>query len=106
MAEETLVILTTWPSAESAREAARILIESRLAACANIVPGVESIYRWKDTIETSAETLVIFKATMGSYPRFEARLKELHPYEVPEVVALRPTDGLPAYMRWVEENTR
>jgi len=106
MAEETLVILTTWPSAESAREAARILIESRLAACANIVPGVESIYRWKDAIETSAETLVIFKATMGSYPRFEARLKELHPYEVPEVVALRPTDGLPAYMRWVEENTR
>ena len=106
MAEETLVILTTWPSAESAREAARILIEARLAACANIIPGVESIYRWKDAIETSAETLVIFKATMGSYPRFEARLKELHPYEVPEVVALRPTDGLPAYMRWVEENTR
>ena len=106
MAEEALVILTTWPSVESAREAARILIESRLAACANIVPGVESIYRWKDAIETSAETLVIFKATMGSYPRFEARLKELHPYEVPEVVALRPTDGLPAYMRWVEENTR
>ena len=106
MAEETLVILTTWPSAESAREAARILIEARLAACANIIPGVESIYRWKDAIETSAETLVIFKATVGSYPRFEARLKELHPYEVPEVVALRPTDGLPAYMRWVEENTR
>ena len=106
MAEETLVILTTWPSAESAREAARILIEARLAACANIIPGVESIYRWKDAIETSAETLVIVKATMGSYPRFEARLKELHPYEVPEVVALRPTDGLPAYMRWVEENTR
>ena len=104
MAEETLVILTTWPSVESAREAARILIEARLAACANIIPGVESIYRWKDAIETSAETLVIFKATMGSYPRFEARLKELHPYEVPEVVALRPSDGLPAYMRWVEEN--
>jgi len=106
MAEETLVILTTWPSVESAREAARILIEARLAACANIIPGVESIYRWKDAIETSAETLVIFKATMGSYPRFEARLKELHPYEVPEVVALRPSDGLPAYMRWVEENAR
>jgi len=106
MAEETLVILTTWPSVESAREAARILIEARLAACANIIPGVESIYRWKDAIDTSAETLVIFKATMGSYPRFEARLKELHPYEVPEVVALRPSDGLPAYMRWVEENAR
>jgi periplasmic divalent cation tolerance protein len=106
MAEETLVIFTTWPSAESARAAARTLIEERLAACANIVPGVESIYRWKDAIETSAEVLVIFKATMGSYPRFEARLKELHPYEVPEVVALRPTDGLPAYLRWVEDNAR
>ena len=85
---------------------ARALIEARLAACANIVPSVESIYRWKDAIETSAETLVIFKATVGSYPRFEARLKSLHPYEVPEIVALRPSDGLPTYLRWVEDNSR
>ena len=57
-------------------------------------------------IETSAEVFVIFKATIGSYPRFEARLKELHPYEVPEIVALRAADGLPSYLRWVEENAR
>src|ERR1700679_1010457 len=106
MAEETLAIFPPWPSAETARAAARALIEARLAACANIIPGVESIYRWKDAMETSAEGLVIFKATIGSYPRFEARLKELHPYEVPEVVAVRPSDGLPAYLRWVEDNAR
>jgi periplasmic divalent cation tolerance protein len=105
MAEETLVIFTTWPSVETARPAARTLIEARLAACANIVPSVESIYRWKDAIETSPEVLVIFKTTIGAYPRFEARLKELHPYEVPEIVAQRASDGLPAYLRWVENNT-
>jgi len=106
MAEETLIIFTTWPSADAAREGARKLIEEKLAACANLLPNVESIYRWKGEIETSTEVMAVFKSTIGSYPRFEARLKELHPYEVPEIVALRATDGLPAYLRWVEQNTR
>jgi periplasmic divalent cation tolerance protein len=104
MAEETLIVLTTWPDAESARAAARTLIEENLAACGNLVPGVESIYRWEGAVQTSAEVLVIFKTTIGRYPQFETRLKALHSYEVPEVVALRIADGLPAYLRWVEAN--
>jgi periplasmic divalent cation tolerance protein len=104
MAEEVLVVLTTWPSVDKARAAARTFVEEKLAACANIVPGVESIYRWKGAVETSAEVLVVFKTTIARYQAFETRLLELHEYEVPEIVALRVNDGLPRYLRWVEGN--
>jgi periplasmic divalent cation tolerance protein len=102
MAEETLIVLTTWPDADTARAAARAVVDECLAACGNIVPGVESIYRWEGAVQTSAEVLVIFKTTIGRYPQFETRIKALHSYEVPEIVALRVADGLPAYLRWVE----
>ena len=105
MAEEVLVVLTTWPDAERARAAARALVEERLAACANLVPGVESIYRWQGAVETSAEVMVVFKTTIGRYPMLENRIRELHSYEVPEIVALRVADGLPAYLRWVEASS-
>jgi len=81
-------------------------VEERLVACGNVVPGVESIYRWEGKVETAAEVLVIFKTTIGRYPEMEARVKALHPYEVPEIVSLRVADGLPAYLRWVEANAR
>ena len=102
MAEEVLVVFTTWPDAEKACAAARVLVEEQLAACANIVPGVESIYRWEGKVETAAEVLMILKTTIGRYPQLETRIKALHSYEVPEIVSLRVTDGLPAYLRWVE----
>jgi periplasmic divalent cation tolerance protein len=104
MAEEVLTVFTTWPDLETARKAARVLVEERLAACGNIVPGVESVYRWEGKVETGAEVLVVFKTVIGSYQMFETRLRELHPYQVPEVLALRVTDGLPSYLRWVEQN--
>ena len=103
MAEEVLTVFTTWPDLATARAAARTLVEERLAACGNIVPGVESVYRWEGKVETAAEVLVVFKTVSGSYPAFEARLRALHPYEVPEVLALPIADGLPAYLRWVEQ---
>lgn len=103
MAEEVLVVLTTWPDAEKARAAARVLVEEKLIACANLLPGVESIYRWKGAVETSAEVLVFFKTTIARYQAFETRLLQLHPYEVPEIVTLRAADGLSRYLRWVEE---
>jgi len=106
MAEEILIVVTTWPDALQARAAVRTLVEERLAACGNLVPGVESIYRWEGKVETSAEVIVIFKTTIGRYPQFEARVKALHSYEVPEIVCVRVTDGLPAYLRWVEVNSR
>jgi len=104
MAEEVLTVFTTWPDLETARKAARVLVEERLAACGNIVPGVESVYRWEGQVETGAEVLVVFKTVIGSYQMFETRLRALHPYQVPEVLALRVTDGLPSYLRWVEQN--
>ena len=104
MAEEVLTVFTTWPNLETARTAARTLVEEKLAACGNIVPGVESIYRWEGKVETGAEVLVIFKTMASNYPALEARVRALHPYEVPEVLAVRVAGGLPAYLRWVEES--
>jgi periplasmic divalent cation tolerance protein len=104
MSEEVFVVLTTWPDAAVARKAARVLVEAKIVACANLLPGVESIYRWVDAVETAAEVLVIFKMATHRYPEFERRLPALHPYDVPEIVALRVAEGLPAYLRWVEES--
>ena len=104
MAEEVLTVFTTWPDLATARAAARTLVEEKLAACGNIVPGVESVYRWAGKVEMGAEVLVVFKTVRGSYPAFATRLRALHPYAVPEVLALRIADGLPAYLRWVEQS--
>ncbi len=104
MAEEVLVVLTTWPDAEKARAAARALVEEKLVACANLLPGVESIYRWEGKLETSAEVMAIFKTTIDRVDALERRVLELHPYAVPEFLTLRVRDGLPAYLRWVEQS--
>lgn len=104
MAEEVLLVLTTWPDPAKARAAAQTLVEERLAACANLVPGVESIYRWEGKVETAGEVLMILKTTIARYQMLETRIRALHSYEVPEIVSLRVTDGLPAYLRWVEQS--
>jgi periplasmic divalent cation tolerance protein len=89
---------------ENARAAARTLVEEGVAACANIVPGVESIYRWEGKLEASAEVLMVLKTTRERYAALQARITELHSYEVPEIVALRIEAGLPQYLRWVGDN--
>jgi periplasmic divalent cation tolerance protein len=104
MAEEVLIVFTTWPDVEKARNAARVLVAEKLAACANLVPQVESIYRWEGRIETETEVMMVLKTTIGRYPQLETRIKALHTYAVPEVVSLRVTDGLPGYLRWVESS--
>ena len=103
MAEEVLVVLTTWPDAATARAAARQLIEERLAACANLVPAIESIYRWEGKLETANEVLMILKTTIGRYAQLETRVKALHPYDVPEILGLPVTEGLNAYLRWAQD---
>jgi periplasmic divalent cation tolerance protein len=103
---EVFIIFTTWPDAESARAAARRLVEEKLAACGNLLSGVESIYRWQGQVETSSEVVVIFKTTAARYPQLEARIRELHNYEVPEILGIRAGAGLPAYLRWAEESCR
>ena len=104
MAEEVLLAISTFPDAAVARDVSRQLVEQKLAACANIGGGVHSIYHWQGKIEESAETLVFFKTTRDRFHEFARVLQSLHPYEVPEVVALRVEEGLPAYLEWVESN--
>lgn len=104
MSEEILVVLTTWPDIEMARAAAHTIVEEHLAACGNLVPGIESIYRWQGKVETSAEIIVIFKTVAMSYASLEARIRELHPYEVPEIIAAPVFAGLPEYLGWVKSS--
>lgn len=104
--EKILLACSTFPEIETARRIAQQLVTEKLAACANIIPAVESIYRWQDKIENARETLVLFKTTVERYDSFEEKLKSLHPYDVPEIICLPITDGLPEYLRWVAESTR
>jgi periplasmic divalent cation tolerance protein len=104
MAEKVLLALSTFPDQETAREISNELVTKKLAACANILPGVESIYRWKEKIETGNETLVLFKLSEDRQSAFQEKLGSLHPYEVPEIIFIPISSGLPEYLRWVTEN--
>ncbi|PZR76273.1 MAG: divalent-cation tolerance protein CutA [Chthoniobacterales bacterium] len=106
MNEETLLVCSTFPDTETARWIARQLVTEKFAACANIVPAVESIYRWQGKVEDGEETFVFFKTTAARYPAFQEKLKSLHPYDVPEIIALKISDGLPEYLKWVDRNTK
>lgn len=103
MAEEALIVFSTFPDAGTARSIGRALVEEKLAACVNVLPQIESIYRWKGKIESASEVLVLIKTSTWTYDRLEARLRELHPYEVPEVIALRIQTGSSAYLNWLEQ---
>lgn len=104
MAEEAVVVFTTFPDQDTARRVVRTLVEERLIACGNLVPGVESIYRWKGEVETANEVFAVLKTEVSRYVTMEKRLRELHPYEVPECVMVRIADGFPDYLRWVTES--
>ena len=99
--EALLLVLCTFPDTASARQIGTLLVERQLAACVNLVPAVESIYRWQGKVETAAETLAIFKTTAAAFPAFEQALAELHPYEVPEIIALAPEKVAGPYLAWV-----
>jgi periplasmic divalent cation tolerance protein len=98
-------VLVTAPDAESAERLATALVEERLAACANLVSGVTSIYRWEGKLERAGEVLLILKTSEARLPELLARVAELHPYEVPEVLALPVRAGYPPYLRWVDRET-
>ena len=102
-ASGVLVVLCTCSSMEEGRRIARLLVEGRLAACVNIVPGVESVYRWQDAVETAQETLLVIKTTEGAFPALRARIRETHGYDVPEVLAIPVVDGSAQYLRWLGE---
>ena len=100
----TLLALSTFPDIETARRISNQLVEGKFVACANILRGVESIYRWKGKIETGNETLVFFKLSEDRQSAFQEKLRALHPYEVPEIIFLRIDSGLPDYLRWIIDN--
>ncbi len=99
-------VLSAFPGATAAETAARALVEEGLAACVQVLPGLRSFYRWEGRLETADETLVIAKTAGVRLEALIARLRELHPYELPEIVAVEAGAGLPAYIDWVAAETR
>lgn len=100
------LILTTTGSEEQALAIARALVSERLAACVNIIGPIRSVYRWRDAIEDEREYLLLIKTRALSYMKVERRVRELHAYEVPEVLALTVDRGSPPYIQWLLDSTR
>ena len=105
MTHEYVVVLTTLPGDADASAFARTLVDERLAACVNLLPTMESVYRWEGDIEHDTERQVVIKTTRGRVVTLWERVRDLHPYDVPEFVVLPIVDGNDAYLRWIAEAT-
>lgn len=103
-ATDARLVLTTTGSRDEAERIARALVEERLAACVNIVPGLTSIYRWQGAVETAAETLLLIKTTAAHLERVEEALRRLHSYDVPEFLVLTPQFSSNPYLAWIFES--
>jgi len=99
---DALLVLTTFATEDDAARVVRVLVEERLAACGNLLPGARSIYRWKDGVADEREVVVLLKTRKQDWTALMSRLHELHPYETPECIAIRVAAGAPAYMAWLE----
>ena len=95
-----LLCLSTCPDTATARRIADALVDARLAACVSVLPGLQSTYRWQGTVERAEEVLLLIKTTRDALPALQARLPGLHPYELPELLAVEAA-GLPAYLEWI-----
>ena len=105
MPTDLLLVYCTCPDSESAQTIARQLIEQRAAACVNALPGVSSTYLWQEKLETSEEILLLIKSSNKQYPEIERIIVSLHPYELPEIIAVDVERGLPDYLHWVKQCT-
>ncbi len=103
---DAIVVLVTAPTAEKAAEIARAVVEERLAACGNVVPGIRSLYRWQGKIQDEPEALLLLKTTRARFEALRERVLALHPYDVPEVVALPVEAGSAPYLAWIDAETR
>jgi periplasmic divalent cation tolerance protein len=99
---DKIVVLSTCDSADKAAEIARHLVEKRLAACVNIIPGARSIYRWQGKIEDAAEWVLVIKSRREVFASLSKELQSVHSYEVPEVIALPVVDGSESYLAWLD----
>jgi periplasmic divalent cation tolerance protein len=104
MTDECVLVLSTFPSDADFGTVARTLVGERLAACVNVLPEMTSIYRWEGAIEEAAERQVLIKTTRANLPALWNRLRDLHPYDVPEFVVLPIIDGSDAYLEWVRRS--
>jgi periplasmic divalent cation tolerance protein len=100
------VVMTTVVSVEEGSRIGRTVVEERLAACATLLPPIQSIYRWHDKIETSAETMLLIKTALDQVPALETRLRELHSYQTPEFLVLPVESGSHAYLDWLQASMR
>ena len=98
------IVLTTCSSVEEARTIAHALVDRRLAACVNIIPGVESIYRWKGEVERATEYLLVIKTAASAFASLRDALGALHSYEVPECIEIAVNDGNAAYLDWIQKS--
>lgn len=105
MSAEILLALCTCPDDAVAEDIARALVHERLAACVNRIPGLTSVYRWQGRVEQDRETLLLIKTTDARFAALASRLRELHPYDLPEIIAIPVTKGLPEYLQWVSTCT-
>ena len=101
---DMLLVFTTFGSEEDAARVVRVLVEERLIACGNLMPGARSIYRWKDGVADEREVVVLLKTRKQDWAALQSRLHELHPYETPECIAVRMAAVAPKYMAWLEES--
>ena len=99
---DKIVVLSTCASPEEASQIARALVEKRLAACVNMLPGVRSIYRWKEAVEDEAEILLVIKTSRGLFNQLRIELERMHSYEVPEVIAIPVVEGSERYLAWMD----
>jgi periplasmic divalent cation tolerance protein len=103
---ETLLVLTNLPDRAAAERLAGLLVEQKLAACVNILAPCRSVYRWKDAVQHEEEHPLLVKTTAMRYPELEAAIRAGHPYELPEIIAVPIERGLPAYLQWIEAETK
>lgn len=101
--DQVLLVITNLPDRASALSLAHTLVEAQAAACVNILQECSSVYRWQGKIESAQETPLLIKTTRAAYARLEALIREQHPYELPEIIAVTIDSGLPAYLHWVSQ---
>jgi periplasmic divalent cation tolerance protein len=103
MAEEILIVYATFPNVETGRTIVATLVEEGLIACGNLIPNVESIYRWQGTVQVATEVFGIMKTTRSCLIALAERYRGMHPYQVAEFLTVSVEDGLPDYVRWIED---
>ena len=103
---QALLVIANCPDEACANRIALAVVEAGLAACVNLLPRVQSVYRWQGAVESASEVPLLIKTTAGRYTELETAIRELHPYDVPEIIALPIAQGLPAYVDWLAAETR